>query len=375
VRVLEVSSDSIAVSYGAGVLAGLGHDVWKIEIGPGGDDLRRRYPSVAREGHISVAFAHSASVKRHDWIEDATVADIVALLGGENPLSFPLIVEALAWADVIVTAFSDVAIARGEHRVVLVTPFGLGSERNDWMITGPTLFHLSGLGIVSPRSAYHGENNDGPPEAPWGFPLEYLCGNYVAFAALGLGRLDAGSLADLSLLDCLLPLTRRETAAWQYDGFRASRRERLWKVGPSGFYKCADGYLYLHVVEDRQWLQLCRSIDAEVLEKDVRLADSSGRFSHESEIDEVLVPWCKARNRDEIFAILGASGIPCGPAFSVREARAFGALIDPRTLSPSQSWISPLPIRVSDSELRWLGESDLVDLALPGGAGQVEGTR
>jgi CoA-transferase family III len=373
VRVLEVSSGSIAISYGAGVLASLGHDVWKIEFGPAGDELRERAPSVAGESQISVAFAHSNARKRLDCIEDATVADFVAHLGGASP-SLPMFDEALGWAEVIVTNIPDIATNRGEHRVVVATPFGLGSQRSDWKITGPTLFHLSGLGIVSPRSAYHGEDNDGLPQAPWGYPLEYLCANYVAFAALGLGRMEAGSLAEVSLLDCLLPLTRRETAAWQYDGFRASRRERLWKVGPSGFYECADGFLYLHVVEDRQWLQLCRCIDSTILENDDRLADSSGRFSHESEIDQILGPWCKARTRAAIFEILGAAGIPCGPAFSVTEARIFAAHIDPRTASLPQSWISPLPIRVSEEDLRWLGASDLSRLELRGVGGKAEGS-
>lgn len=351
------------MTYGAGILAALDHDVWSIEFGSG-DVLRVSAPLLKSTDEMSAVYAHCSARKRHDWLEGLSLADVVDTINGVVESPSGLLSEALEWAEVIVTPFPEIAMFRGDHRVVVVTTFGLGSERNAWKISGTSLFHLSGLGIVSPRSAYHGEDNDGPPQAPWGSSLEYLCGSYVAFAALGLARLNTGALADVSLLDCLLPLTRRESAAWQYDSFRASRRERLWKVGPSGFYECADGYLYLHVVEDRQWIQLCRCIHSEALEVDVRLSDSSGRFSHESEIDRVLGPWCKSRTRAQVFEIWGAAGIPCGPAFSVTEARAFAALIDERTTPTSKSWMSPLPIRNTDAELRWLGESELSHLAL-----------
>jgi crotonobetainyl-CoA:carnitine CoA-transferase CaiB-like acyl-CoA transferase len=378
VRVLEVSSGSKAASYGGAVLSTLGHDVWKIEIGESGDELRGQAPRVGRDDSAtSVSFAHTSAGKRRTWLKDLSLAQCADIIEQDGHVSSSMspaaraFTEALQWADVLVTSYPELATsAKDHHRVVSVSPFGLESGRSSWVISGTTLFHMSGLGIVSPRSAYHGEVHDGPPQAPWGSPLEYLCGAYVAFAALGVARMKQGSVADVALLDCLLPLTRREGAAWQYDEFRASRSERLWKVGPSGFYECADGYIYLHVVEDRQWQKLCAEIGSTELGEDPRLLDAAGRFEHERDIDQILGPWCKSRPRAEVFGILGAAGIPCGPAYSAIEARALEAVIDERA-NPSncETWESPLPIRSEGGDLRWLGEPDLSRLTLSGETG------
>jgi crotonobetainyl-CoA:carnitine CoA-transferase CaiB-like acyl-CoA transferase len=370
VRLLEVSSGSTATAYGTSVLASLGHEVWKVELGPTGDELRDQSPTVGDAEPVSVAFAHTASGKRHTWLPDLAAEDCLRVIDGwhasppDPESSAGVFAEALRWADVLVTSFAPIATAaQSIARVVAVTPGGLGSGRNSWRLSGATLFHLSGLGIVTPRSAYHGEAEDYPPQAPWGRPLEYLCGLYVAFGALGLAHSPPHSLADISLVDCLLPLTRRESAAWQYEGRRASRRERLWKVGPSGFYECSDGYLYLHVVEDSQWSRLCQVIGALAMAEDPRLADASGRFAHEDEIDRVLGPWCQQRTRATVFNSLGAAGVPCGPAFSVSEASGFAAQIDARAARAGRhSWTTPLPIRTVGEELRWMGVDDAPEL-------------
>jgi crotonobetainyl-CoA:carnitine CoA-transferase CaiB-like acyl-CoA transferase len=370
-RVLEIASGSKAVAYGGALLAVLGQDVWKIEIGESGDALRDEAPKVTRDGTtVSLPMAHTSAGKRRTWLGDLSLSDCVEIIERDGSVALSMsgsgrvFAEALQWADVVVTSFPEiVGSVKGRYRVVSVTPYGFDSAKSSWTISGTTLFHVSGLGIVSPRSAYHDEVHDGPPQAPWGSPLEYLCGAYAAFSAYGLARTKPGSLADVALIDCMLPLTRREAAAWQYDGFRASRSERLWKVGPSGFYQCSDGYIYMHVVEDRQWQKLCAEVGSLDLAEDPRLRDAVGRFAHESDIDEILGPWCKSRPRAEVFGALGSAGIPCGAANSAHEARELEALVDGRVdRSPRETWVTPLPIRCEGEEPRWLGESDLASL-------------
>jgi hypothetical protein len=354
-RIVEVGTGTVPITYASAVISSLGHDVSALRL-ESGAQFGDMGPAV---NGSPVSRLHSSRELKCTTFFESQVGTVLGLLRGSvNAKSMDQEFPDISSADAIVTDLEQFAIAaqEGGHSVVCVTPFGIGSAKSGWKVSGPMLFHLGGLGIVSPRAAYHGEAHDGPPQAPYGSPLDYLVGLYVAFATLALYRSPQPQLVDISGLDCLLPLTRRESAAWQFDQLRATRKERLWKVGPSGFYKCADGYFYLHVVEDRQWRQLCSLIGMDEFAEDPRFTTSLGRYEHEAAVDQILVPWAATRTRNTIFKVLGSSGIPCGPALSALEARQFAEQIDPRLASgTSHAWVTSLPIREIGDQPRWLG--------------------
>ena len=64
---------------------------------------------------------------------------------------------------------------------------------------------------------------------------------------------------------CGLPLVRREMAAWQYNGWIATRGARSWVVAPSGIQRCSDGHVFVSVIEERQWRNLCELMGTEAL--------------------------------------------------------------------------------------------------------------
>ena len=79
---------------------------------------------------------------------------------------------------------------------------------------------------MSPPGRHRAEHSDGeiPPSAPWGHVADRLTGCFVGLAITSL--LYGGSpetVFDLSSQECILPLVRRELAAWKYDNYVASR--------------------------------------------------------------------------------------------------------------------------------------------------------
>ncbi|HEX5120876.1 MAG TPA: CoA transferase [Pseudonocardiaceae bacterium] len=277
-RVVEYATGSIAVSFAAAVLGALGADVVKVEP-PDGDPLRGRAPR-------SVPYEYTSRYKRTVSGQPAVPSDVVLT---DRPTEHP-------------------------GTTIVVTPFGLTGPWAGWRADAAALFHAGGVGYVTPRSAQTGSSGEIPPQAPAGHLAEYFCGLYAAMLALAYGGSDA-ALVDLSMQDCLLPLTRREVGAWLAEHRVASRSGRLWQVGPSDFYPAADGWVYVSVVEDEQWRRLLRLCGV-TGEPPAHLATARARFDNAADVEALIGPWLREHTSAEIFALSGAAGVPVGPAFS-----------------------------------------------------------
>lgn len=277
-RVVEYADDSIAVSFAAAVLGALGAEVVKVR--PPGE------PHPYTDQHKRV------------------------VSGG--------LYELAAASDVLLTDRPTGHRARGA--TIVVTPFGLTGPWADWRADATALFHAGGVGYVTPRSAQTGSPGEIPPQAPAGHLVDYFCGMYAALLALACCGSD-GSLVDLSMQDCLLPLTRREIGAWLAEHRVASRSGRLWQVGPSDFYPAADGWVYVSVIEDEQWRRLLRLCGV-TGEPPAHLATARARFDNAADVEALIGPWLREHPTAEIFELTGAAGVPVGPAFSPADLSA-----------------------------------------------------
>ena len=212
-------------------------------------------------------------------------------------------------ADVIITdRLEDSLVQRAKCGTVVLSPFGHGGPRAAWKANSQTLFHVSGLGYVTPRAPQMGVGDEVivAPTAPWGCMAERVEGSLGALAALALSLgTTPGAVYDISGQECLLPLIRREIGAYECDGYVASRYERLWKVAPSGFYAAKDGEIYIMVVEERQWRALCDLIGRSDLGESPDFSSGEERFQHFATIEAILSQWVQHRERDEIFRTLG----------------------------------------------------------------------
>ena len=172
---------------------------------------------------------------------------------------------------------------------------------------------------MSPPGRHRAEALDGeiPPSAPWGHVADRLTGCFVALAITSLlyGG-SPGTVFDLSSQECILPLVRRELAAWKYDNYVASRYERLWKVAPSGFYRTADGMVYLMVVEEGQWKRLCDVIGRPELANAPDFATGEERFARLDAIEQIISGWTRTVTCADLFRRCGEEGVPAAPVQS-----------------------------------------------------------
>jgi crotonobetainyl-CoA:carnitine CoA-transferase CaiB-like acyl-CoA transferase len=262
----------------------------------------------------------------------------------------------------------------GATPCVLVSPFGVGGERH-WKASSPGLFHAGGLGYVTPRAPLEGAAQLRPPQAPAGNVAEYFAGVHVATVLMAhvMGRAPART--NVATVETLIPLVRRELAAWMYQSHLASRQERLWRVAPSGFYRALDGFVYVNVVEDHQWTDLCELIGAPTAANDPIFRTAEIRFTNLGALTKLLSPWFARHTCAEIFHLTGAKGVPVGPANTIGQLRAsphlrhreafdtwggiqFPALplvVDGSRLRPTE-W-NPDPGRDSERVLEWLASN------------------
>jgi crotonobetainyl-CoA:carnitine CoA-transferase CaiB-like acyl-CoA transferase len=120
-----------------------------------------------------------------------------------------------------------------------------------------------------------------------------------------------------------------------------------------------DGGLVIALRHDDDWRSLLSVMGSPGWSGDPRLASHGGRLAHQRELFELIGMWTASRNRDEIFELLQAAGVPCGPVLSETQA-----LSDPQLAA--RNYFRPLdhpeaghhlyptfPWRASAMQLAW----------------------
>ncbi len=302
-RLLDVSSDSLALAHGTSLLGLLGHEVIKVETAPDGDPLRRRSPIVELpEGTASLPFLWTSRGKR--WVSAADERERAETIR-----------RLVATADVVLANDpAQTAGANGRILTLVLSPFGQVGSRARWRAGSFSVFQAGGPGYVTPRAPQDGTAEVVAPQAPWGHVAEYFAGVNTAAILLAYAYRPGPATLDLSMQQMLLPLMRREMAAWRYEGRRPSRRERLWRVAPSGYYRTKDGWCYVNVIEDHQWKALCSVLGKDEWADEPRLATAESRFENLDLLSPVLEGWLAEHTSAEVFEITGRARIPVGPA-------------------------------------------------------------
>lgn len=324
--------------YCTALLADLGAEVVKVEA-PGGDDYRHVAPF--RNGESALFTLVNRGKK-------SVVLDLKTPEGLEAA-------RALArQADAVVENFRPGVAAR------------LGIGWDDLRAVNPSLVYLSisGFGQTGPwadRPAYDTIIQglcgimdatgapDGPPTLVGEALSDVVSGLFGAWALvaalLGRERARAGGAAqgqhiDLAMFDSMMALMVTPVAVALFTG-RAPERvgNRHPLSAPFGFYKAADGYFSVAVLNDRQFSAFCDAIGAPDMTADTRFSSDESRARHESLLRERIEIWSGSRSVAEAVAALQAAGVPGGPlqdvlqALSSEQAAARGLVMpveDPR---------------------------------------------
>jgi crotonobetainyl-CoA:carnitine CoA-transferase CaiB-like acyl-CoA transferase len=320
VTVVELSH-SVAAAYAGRLLATLGAETIMVEP-PDGSPLRREPPFLPPANAASALFAYLASGKK-------SVACDVATASGRTALS-----NLLATADVFI---HDIPVAQraafdlDEETLrqsypglidVSVLPFGAHGVKADWHGEEINLIHASGEGFLLPNGLSAELFPDRPPLKVHGHFASYQGGVVAALGALSalMSRDHVGAESvDVSVQDSMLAVGAFALQRFG-DGSLEHRSTRSFKYG--GVLECADGYVELLTLEDRQWRGLVELMGQPQWALDPALSDSLERSRRGQEINAAIRAWARKQFVLDVVTRAQALGVPMAKYASPAEVLA-----------------------------------------------------
>jgi formyl-CoA transferase len=158
-----------------------------------------------------------------------------------------------------------------------------------------------------------------------------------------------GQFVDSAMLDNMLALNERMVVLYSFTG-ESPERGRMKHIYPRGAFRCKDGYLALNVPDDIQWGRLCKAMDREDLQTDLRTVDGTARGTHADFITPIIENWLSDKTRAQAVARLEAEGVPSGPVYTADDifnephiaAREMLVTVDDPIAGPRKYARSPL---------------------------------
>lgn len=293
----------LAVAYASKLLADLGASV--VRIPTDAPDPRRDQAEVRAwvdDGKRDGA-ASGARLSMDDLADCITQADVLITDYGEREMSDRL-------------PSGKPTRVNPQLVCVCVSPFGLTGPYRQYRGGDLELAFLSGLAYLTPRDIARPEAAPLPPplKMPSSLVSIYAGASTAAAALCGLlareRGLRAGGVADVSVLETLVPVLRREIALAEMEGRVASRFMRVWRLAPYGVKPCRDGHVFLQVVERYHWEGLVDMMGAPDWARDSRYLDSDFRYDHREDVEARLAPWLLAQSKADFAWEAQRRGLP-----------------------------------------------------------------
>jgi crotonobetainyl-CoA:carnitine CoA-transferase CaiB-like acyl-CoA transferase len=298
-------SSTAAGAYAGRLLAALGADVIMVEP-PGGHALRGVPPLIPGSGTSSI-FAYLAVGKA------SVICDVHRRQGRQQ------IAALLDTAHVCIddhdqrsrerAGLSKESVAARFPRLVhtSVRPFGDHGPKAGWVGREINLFHASSEGNLLPNGLAAELCPDGPPLKVAGYFAELQGGLTATLGTLSALWSGTGTYVDVSVQDAAIAVGA--FAIQRYgDGARETRQGRSFAYG--GVLECADGYIELLTLEDRQWSALTELVGRPDWAADNDLGDSVARSRRGPEINRFLREWARDRRAAEVVDQAQKLGVP-----------------------------------------------------------------
>lgn len=315
-KVVEISHGSVGASFCGMVLQQLGMQVVKVEMVDCPDTLREKHPfpkdAPAGPG-LSFRFLNSAKeLSTLDLRQPADSRAWESLLDGADVL-----IQGGNVAEHFLLDGTALRKNNPELIDVAISALGLAAVRAGEVADDFVAYHRCGLGFITPRTMPGFPTAGMRPLSPYSRILELLSGYQAAIAVLALlfrrSTTGKGDSVDLAAIQCALPLLRREMAAYQYHGWIATRGARSWVVAPSGIQRCSDGHVFVAVIEERQWRNLCRLMGVEELVDDPRFKNHLSRFENNDALHPIMEAWFSARTKAVVTELGQQNIVPIAP--------------------------------------------------------------
>jgi crotonobetainyl-CoA:carnitine CoA-transferase CaiB-like acyl-CoA transferase len=295
-----VRADGVAAAYAARMLSTMGANTVLVEP-PYGSALRREPPFLPG-GEVSALFAYLAA-GMHSYVADlATDAGKAALTGLLADADIFIDDTPLAQREAL--DLDEAAIATRHPNLIHVStlPFGAFGDKAHWKGTDLTLQHASGEGNLLPNGLSIELFPDRPPVKIYGHFAELQGGIAAALGALtALWARDevGGQYVDVSSQDATLAVGAFAIQRLG-DGQVEHRVERSFRYG--GVIACADGFVELLTLEQRQWDGLVELLGKPEWALDPALSDSLERSRRGAEINRHIREWALVRDVADIVA-------------------------------------------------------------------------
>ncbi len=307
-------------------LADYGATVVKIESESKPDVLRGVHPFIGEEGGQDNALQfHSINAGKLDLTLDLN-----------NPASRDVVLDLVAWADVLTESFSPKAMAR----------WGLGYDELQAVNPQLVMFSSCLMGQTGPMRNYAGFGTmaaaiagfypvtgwpDRIPAGPFTAYTDYISPKLAVVLILAAlrerNRTGEGCYVDFAQLEGALHFLAPQMLDEELHGRTADRNGNAdARMAPHGTFGCRGEERWLAVAceTDAQWAALTQVIGAvELAELDV-----AARRARAAEIDALIAAWAVSQELPDAEATLIAAGVP---AHRVHDAE--GLVADPQLVA------------------------------------------
>ncbi|MFP7171576.1 CaiB/BaiF CoA-transferase family protein [Terribacillus sp. 7520-G] len=316
VKVLDVST-MIAAPFGTALLGDFGAEITKVEIpgrgdtsrsvGPFKDDEPLRWPGLSRNKKSLTLDLHKAA-------------------------GVEIMKKLAATHDILVENFRPGTLEKwgvGYDVLKKINPDLIMIRVSGYGQTGP---YREKAGFGTPATAFSGYTylqgfTDRHPVSPPFSLTDYICGIYVAFAAVtALYHRETdvsgtGQMIDIALYESVFRMM--EFLVAEYDQLGKIRERSPGLAGhssPSGTFKTQDGHWVVLVTStDTTFNRLAAAMDRPDLLTDRRYHTNASRLENNEAINQIVADWISGLPREALLKKLDEFGVPISPVLSIAD--------------------------------------------------------
>ncbi|GAK12074.1 CaiB/BaiF CoA-transferase family protein [Geomicrobium sp. JCM 19039] len=317
VTILDVST-MIAAPYGTALLGDFGADVIKVEI-PGRGDTSRSVGPFSEDGE-PLRWPGLSRNKRSltlDLHQEEGV-EILKKLARKSDI----LVENFRPGTLEKWGVGYDVLKEENPNLIMIRVSGYGQ-------TGP---YKEKAGFGTPATAFSGYTylqgfTDRHPVSPPFSLTDYICGIYVAFAAVtALYNRDtseegSGQMVDIALYETVFRMM--EFLVAEYDQLQKVRERAPGLHGhssPSGTFKTKDGHWVVLVTStDTTFNRLANAMGREDMLEDPRYYTNAKRLENNDDTNQIVEDWIGTKDRKELLNHLDEYGVPVSPVMSIED--------------------------------------------------------
>ena len=255
----------------------------------------------------------------------------------KNDTGIDIAKKMIAWADVVIEAWSPGAFARSGFSDEVIRALNPSAiiVHTSLLASGGPLSPLAGYGYHAAAIAGYYEVvgwPDLPPDGPYLAYTDTIAPRFITSALLAAinqrRRTGVAPILEAAQLECGLQLMAPELLDFQINQRKATRvGNREADLGPQGIYPTqgTDRWIAMTITDDLNWLSLVDVMGNPKWACESDFEESNGRIAAADLIDAHISEWTKNQEGKELERKLLEAGIPAGVV-----ARSSDLLSDPQ---------------------------------------------